>query len=107
MGPTQIGGPDLSLLNLPEEESLIEHGGESGKGSAYPTRPCERAFPERVLSVGSMSAALAVDGSVGVGSLGCSPRLSPLQASRGWAVGAEAEAHKRVPCPSTPRHSWP
>lgn len=46
MGPTEIGGPDLSLLNLPEEESLIEHGGESGKGSAYLTRPCERAFPE-------------------------------------------------------------
>ena len=55
MGPTQIGGPDLSLLNLPEEESLIEHGGESGKGSAYPTRPCERAFPERVLSVVPLS----------------------------------------------------
>lgn len=49
MGPTHIGGSDLSLLNLPEEESLIEHGGESAKGSAYPTRPCEKAFPERVL----------------------------------------------------------
>ena len=55
MGPTQIGGSDLSLLNLPEEESLIEHSGESGKGSAYPTRPCEKAFPDRVLSAVPLS----------------------------------------------------
>lgn len=46
-----------------------------------------------------MSAALAVDGSVGVSSLGCSPTLSPLQASRDWAEGAEAEGHKGAPAP--------